>query len=104
LGDFGVVSEPEVLESFDLREPCVDQASFLAPLGALSHLRFKQRAQICDGGLLLSECFGGERFEAAADGREFQLDRVRLDQRFQGGGLCVAGGSGGHRDPPSSWS
>ena len=39
-----------------------------------------------------------------ADGREFELDRVRLDQRFQRRGLRVAGGSVGHRDPPSSWS
>ena len=39
----------------------------------------------------------GQRSEPAADGREFQLDRVRLDQRFQRRGLSVAGGA--HRAP-----
>ena len=104
LGDLGVVGEPEVLEPFDLREPCVDQSALLAPLGAFGHLRLQQRPEIGDGGLLLAERFGRECFESAADGRELQLDRVRLDQRLERGGLRAASGGGGHRVPPRSWS
>ncbi len=103
LWNLGVVGEPEVLEAFDLREPGVDQPAFLATLGAFGHLRFQQRGEVRDRGLLLAERFGGERFEPAPHGWELQLDRVRLDQRFQRGDLRVAGGCG-HRVPPSSWS
>jgi hypothetical protein len=88
----------------DLREPRVDQPALLATLSAFSHLGLEQCAEVRDRGLLLAERFGGECFEPAADGREFEVDRVRLDQRFQRCGLCVAGGCGGHRDPLSSWS
>jgi hypothetical protein len=96
LRDLGVVGEPEVLEALDLREPRVDQPALLAALGAFGHLGLQQRGQVRDRGLLFTQRFGGERFEAAADGREFELDRVRLDQRLQRGGLRVAGGRG-HR-------
>ena len=74
---------------------CGNRASisrrFLAALGAFGHLGLQQRAEVRDRGLLLAERLGGERFEPAADGRELQLDRVRLDQRLQSGGLRVAG-------------
>ena len=103
LRDLRVVGEAEVLEAFDLREPGVDQPALLAPLGAFGHLGLEQRGRVRDRGLLLAEGFGGQRPEPAADGREFQLDRVRLDQRFQGRGLRVAGRCR-HRVPPSSWS
>jgi hypothetical protein len=96
LGDVGVVLEAEILQAFDLRESCVDQPAFLAALRAFGDLGLQQRAEVRERGLLLARRFGGERFEAAADGRELELDRVRLDQRFQRGGLRVSSGRG-HR-------
>jgi hypothetical protein len=86
----------EVLEAFDLREPRVDQPAFLAALGAFGHLGLQQRGQVRDRGLLLTQRFSGQGFEPAANRREFQLDRVRLDQRLQRGGRRVAG-RGAHR-------
>ena len=74
----------------------------LAAFGAFGHLGFQQRAEVGDRGLLLARRFGGQRAEAPADGRELELDGVRLDQRLQRRGLGV--GRGGHRVPPSSWS
>ena len=103
LRDRRVVGEDEVLQAFDLREARVDQAPAFAALGAFGHLGLQQRAEVGDRGLLLARRFVGEGAEAAADGRELELDRVRLDQRFQGRGLRVAC-RGGHRVPPSSWS
>ena len=41
LRDLGVISEPEVLQSFDQREPGVDQPAPLAPLGAFGDLGFQ---------------------------------------------------------------
>ena len=102
-GTVGVVGEAEVLEALDLREARVDQAASFAAFGAFGHLGLQQRAEVGDRGLLLARGLGGERAEAAADGRELELDRVRLDQRLQRRGLRVAG-RGGHRVPPSSWS
>src|SRR5450755_1492168 len=101
LRDLRVVLEAEILEAFDVREPCVDQAAFLASLGAFGHLGLEQRGEIRDRGLLLAERFRGQRPEASADSRELQLDSVRLDQRLQCGGLRVSGG-GGHRSS-SRW-
>ena len=91
LRDLGVVLEAEVLEAFDLREAGVDQPALLATFGAFGHLGLQQRAEVRDRGLLLAERFGRERSEAAADGGELELDRVRLDQRFQRCGVqgCV---------------
>ena len=102
LRDLRVVGEAEVLEPFDLREAGVDQPAPLAAFGAFGHLGLQQRAEVGDRGLLLAGRLGGQCAEAAADGRELQLDRVRLDQRLQRRGLRVA--CGGHRAPPSSWS
>ena len=92
----GVILEAEVLQAFDLREAGVDQSALLAPLGAFGHLGLQQRPEVGDRGLLLAQRFGRERPEAPADGRELQLDRVRLDQRLQRRGLRVAGRRG-HR-------
>ena len=75
----------------------------LAAFGAFGHLGLQQRAEVGDRRLLLARGLRGERAEAAADGRELELDRVRLDQRLQRRGLRVLG-RGGHRGPPSSWS
>ena len=104
LGDRRVVGEDEVLEAFDLGEARVDQAPAFAAFGAFLVLGFQQRAEVGDRGLLLAQRLLGERAEAPADGRELELDRVRLDQRLQGRGLRVARRRGGHRGPPSSWS
>ena len=74
---------------------CGNRASIsrrlLAALGALGHLGLQQRGEVGDRGLLLAERFGGQLPEPAADGRELQLDRVRLDQRLQRLGLRVGG-------------
>ena len=91
LRDLGVIGEPEVLQAFDLREPRVDQAAFLAALGAFGHLGFQQRGEIGDRGLLLADRFCGESAEPPADGRELELDGVRVDQRLQRGGPGVLG-------------
>ena len=53
-GTLGLSCEAEVLEAFDLREPCVDQPALLAPLGAFGHLGLEQRAEVRDRGLLLA--------------------------------------------------
>ena len=90
LRDVRVVGEDELLEAFDLREARVDQAPSFAAFGAFGHLGLKQRAEVGGRRLLLARGFGGERAEAATDGRELELDRVRLDQRFQRGGLRAA--------------
>ena len=103
LGDLGVVGEAEVLQALDLREARVDQAALLAALGALGHLGLQQRGEVGGRGLLLAGGLGGERAEAPADGRELELDRVRLDQRLQRRGLRVLRRCG-HRVPASSWS
>jgi hypothetical protein len=87
LRHLGVVSELEFLQPLDDREPRVDQASLLAAFGAFGHLGFEQRGEVGDRGLLLAGCFGGHLPEPALDGREFELGRVRLDQRLQGLGL-----------------
>ena len=102
LRDLRVISEPEVLQPFDLREPRVDQPALLAALGAFGHLGLQQRGEVGDRGLLLADGFLGQRAEAAADGRELELDGVRVDQRLQRGGAGVL--RGGHRAPPISWS
>ena len=101
LRDLRVLGEAEVLQALDRREPRVDQAPAFATFGAFGHLGLQQRAEVGDRGLLLAGGFLGERAEAAADGRQLQIDRVRLDQRFQGRGLGVRRG---HHVPPSSWS
>ena len=103
LGDLGVVGEAEVLEALDGGEARVDQAAFLAALGALGHLGFQQRGEISGRGLLLARGLLGERAEAAPDGRQLELDRVRLDERLERRGLRVLRGRG-HRAPPSNWS
>ena len=69
------------------------QAPALATFGAFGHLGLQQRAEVGDRGLLLAGGFLGERAEAAADGRQLEIDRVRFDQRFQGRGLRVGAGS-----------
>ena len=101
-GTVGVVGEAEVLQALDQREARVDQAAAFAALGAFGHLGLQQRGEVGDRGLLLAGGFGGERAEAAADGRQLELDRVRLDQRLQRRGLRVRCGVIGL--PPSSWS
>jgi hypothetical protein len=82
LRDLRVLGKLEVLESFDQREPRVDQPASLAPLGPLGHLRLEQRGQVRGRGLLIAGRFLGQRPEPAADGREFELDGVRVDQGF----------------------
>jgi hypothetical protein len=96
-----VVGEAEVLQALDDREARVDQTTTFAALGALGHLGLQQRAEVGDRRLLLAGDLGGELAEAAAHGRQLELDRVRLDQRLKRRGLRVGSG---HRVPPSSWS
>jgi len=102
-GTLGFVVEAEVLQTLDRREARVDQAPAFAALGALGHLGLEQRAEVGDRRLLLADRFDSERAEAPSDGRELELDRVRLDQRLQRRRLRVLG-RGRHRVPPSSWS
>jgi hypothetical protein len=64
------------------REPRVDQPSSLAAVGSLGDLGLQQRGQVRGGGLLIAGRFLSQRPEPPADSREFQLDGVRLDQRF----------------------
>ena len=61
----------------------------LRALGALGHLGFQQRPEVGDRRLLLARGLGGQCAETPADGRELELDRVRLDQRLQRRGLRV---------------
>ena len=101
-GTLGLSAKRKSSRRLIVREARVDQAAALAAFGAFGHLGLQQRAEVGDRRLLLARGLGGERAEAAADGRELELDRVRLDQRLQRRGLRVRGG--GHRVPPSSWS
>jgi hypothetical protein len=59
LRDLGVLSEAEVLQSFDDWEPGVEQSSFLASLGAFLDLCLEQRSEVGERGLLLAGRFDG---------------------------------------------
>jgi hypothetical protein len=91
LRHLGVLGEAEVLQSFDDREPSVEQSSPLASLGAFLDFSFQEGGEIGERGLLLTDRFGRERAEPLPDRGEVQLAGVRLDERFQrlGFGWCA---------------
>ena len=74
-GTFGLSAKRKSSRRLIVREAGVDQAAALAAFGALGHLGLQQRGEVGDRGLLLAGGFGGERAEAAADGRQLELDR-----------------------------
>ena len=83
----GVISEPELLQALEQREPRVQQPPAFAAFGAFVHLGLEQRREVRDRGLLLAGRLRGHLPEPGLDGRELQLGRVRLDQRLQRRGL-----------------
>ena len=79
----GVVVEAEVVEPFQQGEAGVEEPPSFAALGSLLHLALEQRGEVGERRLLGAGRFGGERAEAAADGRQVQLGGVRVDERLE---------------------